>query len=76
MHQDRCKYHAKHPTHAFRHKHVKRIDEAGISETAVQQRIGHVKGSKITKVYNHADESLRIDAIKIYTDCKSAKGFK
>lgn len=68
-------YHDKHPAHAFRHTHVKRLDEAGVSETAIQQRIGHVKGSKITKVYNHADDLLRIDTIDKYNSYKSVKGF-
>ncbi|WP_415878081.1 tyrosine-type recombinase/integrase [Listeria monocytogenes] len=48
---------AKHSAHTFRQTHVKSLDEAGISETFVQQSIGHVKGSKITKVYNHVDKS-------------------
>ncbi|MFC0492542.1 tyrosine-type recombinase/integrase [Listeria grayi] len=68
-------YHDKHPAHAFRHTHVKRLDESGVSETAIQQRIGHVKGSKITKVYNHADDLLKLDTIDKYKAYKSAKGF-
>lgn len=67
-------YHSKHPAHAFRHTHVKRLDEAGVSETAIQQRIGHKKGSRITRIYNHSDELLRRETIEKYSDYKSVKG--
>ncbi|MBC2286001.1 tyrosine-type recombinase/integrase, partial [Listeria booriae] len=60
-------YHTKHPIHAFRHTHVKRLDEAGLNETAIQQRIGHTKGSKITKAYTHMDDALNIQTIDIYS---------
>ncbi|WP_367301709.1 tyrosine-type recombinase/integrase [Listeria fleischmannii] len=66
-------YHSKHPAHAFRHTHVKRLDEAGISETAIQQRIGHTKGSKITRIYTHSDEIMRKDTINIYAEYKRVK---
>ncbi|EAC8477249.1 site-specific integrase [Listeria monocytogenes] len=68
-------YHDKHPAHAFRHTHVKRMVEAGISTTAIQQRVGHAKGSKITVSYTHADEVMRAETIRRYADYKKTKNF-
>ncbi|MBC2368138.1 tyrosine-type recombinase/integrase [Listeria booriae] len=68
-------YHTNHPIHAFRHTHVKRLDEAGLTETAIQQRIGHTKGSKITRAYTHMDEALNLQTIDIYSSYKKAKDF-
>ncbi|WP_239255474.1 tyrosine-type recombinase/integrase [Listeria ilorinensis] len=66
-------YHKKHPLHAFRHTHVKRLDEAGIPLTAIQQRIGHARGSQTTMVYKHADDTTRKNTIDQYTQFKKEK---
>ncbi|MBC1522045.1 hypothetical protein HB912_10350 [Listeria aquatica] len=65
-------HHENQPAH-FSDTHVKRLDEAGLSETAIQQRIGHVKGSKITRIHTHSDEVIRKDTINIYLEYKKGK---
>lgn len=63
-------HHAKHPIHAFRHTHAKRLADAGVNEIAIQQRLGHTLGSQVTKVYMHADDKTSKEAIYIYANRK------
>ncbi|WP_167630049.1 tyrosine-type recombinase/integrase [Listeria valentina] len=63
-------YHTKHPIHAFRHTHAKRLADAGVNEIAIQQRLGHTLGSQVTKVYMHADDKTSKEAIHIYANRK------
>lgn len=67
-------HHENQPTH-FSNTHVKRLDETGLSETAIQQRIGHTKGSQITKFYTHSDEVMRLETVQQYAEYKKIKNF-
>lgn len=48
-------------THIFRHTHISFLAEKKIPLEAIQERVGHTKGSKVTQIYLHVTKNMKKD---------------
>lgn len=48
-------------THIFRHTHISFLAEQGVPLEAIQERVGHNSGSKVTSIYLHVTKSMKKD---------------
>lgn len=55
-------------THIFRHTHISFLAEKKVPLEAIQERVGHTKGSKVTQIYLHVTKNMKKDITNII-DC-------
>ncbi|EGO5844824.1 site-specific integrase [Enterococcus faecalis] len=48
-------------THIFRHTHISFLAEQGVPLEAIQERVGHNSGSRVTSIYLHVTKSMKKD---------------
>lgn len=48
-------------THIFRHTHISFLAEKKVPLEAIQERVGHTKGSKVTQIYLHVTKNMKKD---------------
>lgn len=48
-------------THIFRHTHVSFLAEKGVPLEAIQERVGHTSGSRVTSIYLHVTKNMKKD---------------
>ena len=46
-------------THIFRHTHISFLAEQGIPLEAIQDRVGHTRGSRVTDIYLHVTQKTK-----------------
>ncbi|WP_260467108.1 tyrosine-type recombinase/integrase [Streptococcus oralis] len=46
-------------THIFRHTHISFLSEQGIPLEAIQDRVGHTRGSRVTDIYLHVTQKTK-----------------
>lgn len=46
-------------THIFRHTHISFLAEQGIPLEAIQDRVGHTRGSRVTQIYLHVTQKTK-----------------
>ncbi|MGT2941651.1 tyrosine-type recombinase/integrase [Streptococcus cristatus] len=46
-------------THIFRHTRISFLDEQGIPLEAIQDRVGHTRGSRVTDIYLHLTQKAK-----------------
>lgn len=52
-------------THIFRHTHISFLAEQGIPLEAIQDRVGHSRGSRVTEIYLHITKKTKDQIIPI-----------
>lgn len=48
-------------THIFRHTHISFLAEKGVPLEAIQERVGHTSGSRVTSIYLHVTKNMKKD---------------
>ena len=46
-------------THIFRHTHISYLAEQGVPLEAIQERVGHNRGSRVTEIYLHVTKKMK-----------------
>lgn len=46
-------------THIFRHTHISFLAEQGVPLEAIQDRVGHTRGSRVTQIYLHVTQKTK-----------------
>ncbi|RLU55952.1 site-specific integrase, partial [Streptococcus iniae] len=46
-------------THIFRHTHISFLAEQGVPLEAIQDRVGHNRGSRVTNIYLHVTQKTK-----------------
>ncbi|KEH52042.1 integrase [Streptococcus macedonicus] len=52
-------------THIFRHTHISFLAEQGVPLEAIQDRVGHSRGSRVTEIYLHITKKTKDQIIPI-----------
>jgi len=52
-------------THIFRHTHISFLAEQGIPLEAIQDRVGHTRGSRVTDIYLHVTQKTKDEILPI-----------
>ncbi|MCK1223182.1 tyrosine-type recombinase/integrase [Streptococcus uberis] len=52
-------------THIFRHTHISYLAEKNVPLEAIQERVGHTKGSKVTQIYLHVTKNMKKDITSV-----------
>nr|WP_325811703.1 tyrosine-type recombinase/integrase [Enterococcus faecium] len=52
-------------THIFRHTHISFLAEQGMPLEAIQDRVGHSRGSRVTEIYLHITKKTKDQIIPI-----------
>lgn len=52
-------------THIFRHTHISYLAEKNVPLEAIQERVGHTKGSKVTQIYLHVTNNMKKDITSV-----------
>lgn len=52
-------------THIFRHTHISFLAEQGIPLEAIQDRVGHTRGSRVTDIYLHVTQKTKTLIISV-----------
>ena len=52
-------------THIFRHTHISFLAKQGIPLEAIQDRVGHSRGSRVTEIYLHITKKAKDRIIPI-----------
>lgn len=52
-------------THIFRHTHISFLAEKRVPLEAIQERVGHSSGSKVTQIYLHVTKNMKKDITNI-----------
>jgi len=52
-------------THIFRHTHISFLASEGIPLEAIQERVGHTRGSRVTSIYLHVTKSMKKEISKV-----------
>ncbi|WP_252520288.1 tyrosine-type recombinase/integrase [Streptococcus infantarius] len=45
--------------HIFRHTHISFLAEQGVPLEAIQDRVGHNRGSRVTNIYLHVTQKIK-----------------
>ena len=46
-------------TNIFRHTHISYLAEQGVPLEAIQERVGHNRGSRVTEIYLHVTKKMK-----------------
>lgn len=52
-------------THIFRHTHISFLAEQGVPLEAIQDRVGHTRGSRVTDIYLHVTKKTKDEILPI-----------
>ena len=58
---ERLSFHKHISTHIFRHTHISFLAEKGVPLEAIQERVGHTSGSRVTSIYLHVTKNMKKD---------------